>query len=592
MSSAASRLFSFIQPQQLKKRHYSLLLIFAGLLAYANAVNHPYVHDDIVFIADNPEIRQWNITEIFFGKEVFVRDAVFPGDGALLNSYYRPVLDIIYRAGYWIFQGNPHGFHFLNIVIHICNSLLVFQITHLISQSFFKAPGSGVSFAVAALFLLHPVQTESVACIVGISNLVYAAFFLLSFLHLLMVDQTPARGKIFHYALSCLFFALALLSKEQAAVLPFIMGVYFISLWVAKKDRRELARAKLLIGHGVILLFYFIWRKEVIGSAVGSVSIFNAELPLRLAAIPQSILIYLKILALPYDLHYYRNVDILQPQLGLSILILIILAIGIFMVVRNFPDVKGIISFGTGFFLVALMPTLNIIPLINEYSLAFAAEHFLYLSVFGILLSVVPAIHYSRIPQRVSKIFFFIAIFFSLMITVVQNTYWRGEIPLFERMVRFEKSFGRGHLLLAWAYFKADKLEEAKDAFQAALGIMQGYYAKAASQEHKNFYGHYLVEIHSGLARCSAIKNEHQSAIREYLSALNIAPHEADVHNNLGVEYIKVNDLENAAVHFKRAYEIRPANHNFAQNLMNAYWAAGLTQEAGKIKDNLQKQGQ
>ena len=74
----------------------------------------------------------------------------------------------------------------------------------------------GSAFAVAVLFLLHPVQSEAVACISGISNLLFAFLVLASLCFYL-------RNSIISHVLSLLAFALALLAKEQAVVLPILI---------------------------------------------------------------------------------------------------------------------------------------------------------------------------------------------------------------------------------------------------------------------------------------------------------------------------------------------------------------------------------
>jgi hypothetical protein len=65
-----------------------LALIFFGLLAFFNAIRHPFVHDDVIFILKNP-----HITELDHWVEAFEVPAASGG----LNTYYRPVLEILYR---------------------------------------------------------------------------------------------------------------------------------------------------------------------------------------------------------------------------------------------------------------------------------------------------------------------------------------------------------------------------------------------------------------------------------------------------------------------------------------------------------------
>ena len=108
----------------------------------------------------------------------------------------------------------------------------------------------------------------------------------------------------------------------------------------------------------------------------------SQELFLRILSIPRTLLMYVRIILLPYDLHYYRSVDILQPYLpGIIYLIAVIIIALLFFRKMNGPCWR-ICLFSLGWFIIVLLPVLNIIPLINEYSLILTSDHFLYLPLF------------------------------------------------------------------------------------------------------------------------------------------------------------------------------------------------------------------
>ena len=95
---------------------------------------------------------------------------------------------------------------------------------------------------------------------------------------------------------------------------------------------------------------------------------------------------YFQILIFPHGLHYYRSVDILETSVYPA---LILLSISLFIVrlLSRFPkDEKRLAYFGVSWFFIALMPMMNIVPLINEYSLILTSEHFLYFPFLGFIL--------------------------------------------------------------------------------------------------------------------------------------------------------------------------------------------------------------
>src|SRR5262249_24708093 len=137
------------------------------------------------------------------------------------NPYYRPALDVLYKTEYVLFGFNPHGYHLFNVLLHILNGVMVYALVYFL--------GAGTSFAAvtAMLFLIHPVQTESVACVAGVSNLVYSWAVLVSLL-LYIIARSKSAGKysVLVYALSLIYFLIALFSKEQAIVLPFLIVLF------------------------------------------------------------------------------------------------------------------------------------------------------------------------------------------------------------------------------------------------------------------------------------------------------------------------------------------------------------------------------
>jgi len=541
---------------------FQVFLIFCllGLLVYANAIFHPFVHDDVVFIQKNPYIAELSLSKIFSSN---VR---FGTTNVLINDYYRPLLELLYGIQYKVFHLNPHAYHFFNICLHIVNSFLVYRLIFLLlsvkkgasqfcgfperaqtkvllghcarsgNPQNWDAPVKSNAFVIGIFFLIHPIQTEAVACIAGVSNLVYV-FLCLSSLYFYLLQR--------RLILSAVLFFLALFAKEQSVILPFLILWY--ELCLGKKDCRGSPCARPFLNvsiYFVILGVYFLLRKILLGSAVGSIFGTSYELWLRILAIPRTLLMYFRVIVLPYDLHYYRSIDILQPVFGPMIIFGVVAGLVVWSIWRAPQPQRRWMIFGVGWVFIALGPMLNILPLINEYSLILTSEHFLYLPLVGVLiflgvfwghfrfrdfLSVLKQRFCKDIPRvqeapkaEVPLFGFMVLVVICMAITIKQNTYWRGEIPLFERVVKYEKNFGRGHILLAKAYLAQGRFQESILTNQKALGIMQGYVDKVRNPEVKNFYLGFIKGIHLDLAQCFAGLGDPQEASRQYQQALQM----------------------------------------------------------------------
>jgi len=528
-------------------------LVFFGLLAFFNAIRHPFVHDDVVFILNNP-----HITELESWAEAFKVPAASGG----INTYYRPVLEILYRFEYHFFGPHPFGFHLFNVIVHIINGLLLFGLLQRLGLR------EAAAWVIACVFLIHPVQTEAVSCISGISNLWMALGVLLA-LHAYL-------NRWYTAALLC--FAMAFLSKEQAVMfVPLLMVIDYsrgeknFCLWL----------------FGAVFACILLWlRQSVTGASLfKDIMLSPGELYLRLAAIPRVMGMDLRLIFCPYDLHYYRSTDILQAN-GIAWILALISMGGIFYVLHRWPRARPTLILGFGWFLAALLPVLNVAPLINEYSFILTPEHFLYLPMVGILIVVVVSadtlfFHNSLgrhtrhsqlfvIPAKAGifkKLLLGVVVGSCLLLTWYQNTFWRSEIALFERMLRFEPDFGRGHLLLAKAYYFNGRPQDADKHFGKAFMIMSAYARKASNLTAEKFYLGFVKEILFDWAQNDSARGYWTGALDKYKRAAVIDGKDASLYNNMAFVYLHGGDKKDAYLSLKQALRIDPSFAQARRNL-------------------------
>ncbi|MBN1870197.1 MAG: tetratricopeptide repeat protein [Candidatus Omnitrophica bacterium] len=559
---------------RLQPAHIILILAALGMLSYANAVFHPFVHDDVVFLEKNPNLANLDLEEIF-------SPASDPDNKlSLINKYYRPVLELVNRLLFRIIGINPHGFHFFNILLHILNSFLVYLVIR------FVIGLNGLSLAAAILFLLHPVQNEAVACISGISNLVFAFLCLMSFYaYLISAHSAEGKKRVFLYGTSLMFFLMALLAKEQAVVLPLLIIVHelcFLSGFFGKAFKKYWLP---IGGFLLVLAGYFLLRKMLFGFTLLRPADNQGELWMRVLAIPRSLLIYLGLIFFPHDLHYYRSQDILLPFLNPFLVMLLVACVILFLIIRTPRPHKTWMTFGMAWFMISLAPVLNIVPLINEFSKIFTAEHFLYFPLMGMLFFVMGAGIYwlgqkAKISYPVGFLAFgaICAIFIGM--NMKQNAYWRGEIPLFERTLQFQKDFGRVRFLLAKAYEKEGRHEEAVLEDRKALAIMKGYEQKVQKEEVKEFYRGFIKGIHYHLGYCLDILGKNGEALAEFKKALELEADNGVVHYSIGLSYLKVGDIQNAISYFEKSLELNKGDLMVMNSLAVCYQEIGRYDQA------------
>ena len=140
------------------------LILTLGIAAvYANSWRGVWVFDDQQSIGDNPTIRHLCALGTVLSP---------PGEGATVQG--RPILNLSFAVNYALGGLNPLGYHAVNLAIHLASCLALFGLVRGTVKS------DGIAFAVAFLWALHPLQTESVTYIVQRAESLASLFYLLT----------------------------------------------------------------------------------------------------------------------------------------------------------------------------------------------------------------------------------------------------------------------------------------------------------------------------------------------------------------------------------------------------------------------------
>ncbi len=189
----------------------------AVLIAYANTWSVPFLFDDIVTIVDNPTIRSarpWSSV---------LSPAAHTGVGG------RPIAHLSLVCNYAIGGEAVAGYHGVNLALHLLSGLAVFGLVRRTVLRPALAPGLGshagaIATAVAALWLLHPVQTQSVTYLSQRTEILMALFYLCTLYCFARGAEPPGRpGWLAASVLSC-FAGMA--SKEVMVTAPVMVLLY------------------------------------------------------------------------------------------------------------------------------------------------------------------------------------------------------------------------------------------------------------------------------------------------------------------------------------------------------------------------------
>ncbi len=158
---------------------FTILSLLAAV-PYLNTLMNGFVYDDNFQVVGNPYVHSFHHLKQIFTTTVWS----FQGAQGVTN-YYRPMMTFGYLICYQLFGPGPFSYHLVNIAWNAWVVCLVFWVGQRLLRDRFAA------FVAAGLFALHPIHTESVAWIAGVTDLELSAFYLLTFsLYLSLSDQS------------------------------------------------------------------------------------------------------------------------------------------------------------------------------------------------------------------------------------------------------------------------------------------------------------------------------------------------------------------------------------------------------------------
>ena len=185
----------------LAERHAPWLLAALVALAYAGSWSGAFQYDDFQVIVDNPVVHSWAALSADFGHGL------------------RPLLKLTYWFSWVTGGGSPLAFHAFNLAVHLGNVLLVWALARRIYgiAGADAARAAPAALLAAAIFALHPLQTEAVTYICGRSSSLMA---LLCLAALLCWDRYLQGRRLRDAVLAWLAFVCAVGTKEPALLLP------------------------------------------------------------------------------------------------------------------------------------------------------------------------------------------------------------------------------------------------------------------------------------------------------------------------------------------------------------------------------------
>jgi protein O-mannosyl-transferase len=531
---------------RLSRRLMELLIVIAGLCVYHNSFQGPFIFDDIPSISNNPYIRSlwpiWNAMSTPPGSSVAGR----------------PVVGLTFALNYAMGGLNVWGYHAFNLMVHLLAALVLFGILRRTFESEklrdrFGTAAVWLAGAIALIWEVHPLQTESVTYIVQRAESLMGLFLLLA-LYCTLRSSQSARPRLWHAAaiVAC---ALGMGSKETMVVAPFIVLLYdrvflvssFRELWQRRKGLYIGLAGTWLILAGLMAGTF---PRETIGFGMKILTPWD-----YLKTETGVWVYYLRLCFWPTPLIIdYSNWVIpssLKADFVSGTVVIVLLGATLWAFYRR----PWIGFLGAWFFLI-LAPTSSFIPILGEV----AAERRMYLPLAAIVTLVVGGLWRLPADRRSSRMMkglattILIATLLTLgCLTLRRNENYRTEVSIWRDTVGKAPTNSRAQYGLGLALATAGQVDEAGAAFSETLRLKPDF---AQAQ-----YDWGLTFMKVG---------RDQEALTHFNQALQINPQYGQAQEGIGVVLYHQGKLGEAIEHFFEATRLNPHDMEAQRNLMLA----------------------
>ena len=577
---------------------FALVLTAVTIFVYRPAWNGGFLWDDDVYITNNELLTAPDgLRRIWFSLDS--------------PSQYFPLVYTTFRVERAVWGLNPTGYHWINLVLHVANALLVWLVLARL-----KVPGGWLA---GAIFALHPVQVESVAWITERKNVLMGLFFLLTLLAWIAFVNGKTKWRWLVYGLALILYLFALSAKTTACTLP---AALFLILWLQHKpiDWKRVIQLIPFLVLGIAMGVLAMWWERYHQGTSRAVFAFLSPIE-RVLVASRAVWFYLSKLTWPSNLTFiYPRWDIAPTHLlNYSWLLAgVIVCVAIYFL-RGYLG-RGV-EVAAAFFVATLSPVLGFVMLYT-FRYTFVADHYQYLACIGpIALASAGLINLADTFKNSRALILSAALFVPAVLATLTwrqaamygniETLWRTTLARNPTCWMAHNNlgivlFGKGQLDDAIAHYrttlkmqpdfwdadynlgsallgkgqvdeaifycdKAVRMQPNDPDAQVALAnaLLQKrrindaivHYQKAVAMRPDYFLAR------SGLGHALLEKGNLDDAIEHSRAALLIQPNDADCHTILAIALDEKGQSAEAIEHYEKALEISPQSVSALNNL-------------------------
>ena len=488
-----------------------LLLVLLGGVVYAVALRGPFIYDDYSAVRHNEHVHR-----------------IWPLDGLLATDpetplKARPVVALTFALNWWLHGESVTGYHVVNVTIHVLCGLVLYGLVRRTLLGLAVVGGAAgraargvaaadanvngeqtasranlLALSVAVLWLVHPLNTETVNYVTQRTESLMALFYVLTLYCSIRALHGEGRRWWSVLAVSCCVLGMG--SKETMVTAPLLVVLYDWSYhdggWREACRRRwglyaGLCSTWLLLG----LLMWYLPRSETVGvhlSVSGWTYLLNQCWVLSR---------YLRLVFWPFGLlldYGEPVVSITLNEVWLRGLLLVVLVTGSLVLLCR----RSRLGYPLAWVFLVLAPTSTLVPIVTEVG----AERRMYLPLMGV------------------------------MVVVVAVAWW-----LVRRVPR-----GGAVAVMVIAALLAARTVDRNLEYRLASVLWRTVLVQRPNS----------ARVHDNLGVALRAEGRTAEAIRHYRRALELDPDNMDSHHNLGNALLSQGRRDEALDHYLREFQI------------------------------------
>lgn len=377
-----------------------LLCLLAGLV-YSRLFSSGFISwDDGDVLLNNKDVHRFDIRAFFTNYYV---------------GNYAPFTMLGFAIDWFLFHGNAAAHHGINLLLHVVNAVLVYQLSQLILKDKAKA------LLCSLIFCFHPLQVETVAWVSAKNNILYAQFFLGG---LICYGRYCLENTRKYYIWSLLLFVAAVLSKPSAICFPLCM-ILLDYLLKEKPSIKEVVFNKIpfaLLALVLGLVTIYTRTEDKFINENHAYAIHE-----RIGYAGYALLQYISKFLAPVNL----SVIYPYPQHKLLALILgyAMIAVLAFLCFKLYRSGRKTVWFGLLFFVSNLLLVVQLLP----FGEVLTADRYMYLPVLGLAWALA-----SLLPLKEKQVgYLALALMLVLgTLTFFRTSAWKNSISLYSDIIK------------------------------------------------------------------------------------------------------------------------------------------------------------